>query len=469
MARISLGTMYDVKNATFFKATITSIDSATDTANIYDETNNQSYTDVPIFYHCLEDSVETNGSLEGSASAFEVGDIVTVNKNPLRILSGETLKPCAGGYVLYLSFTFTCDESGTAFCLVWDLKRNAYATVLDLEGEPVVFLCSKTFLETGTSFFEDVDFTLASTQMYALSGTEVKLTELTLDEELEDLNMTHPFVECDQGDDHWECALDVGNQSWSNYFLRHDLTHYLPNPSIHPIYDYVRYNSLSHTETGTGTPICGTESFTCISYFTYYSLTVRYMEYISWFDDIWFELERNYLEDYGSDGPHSTNWGGRVYNEDFLLYFSFIAGGEEGTSWHFSRAVDCEDLGYYYFDCDITFFRSYNRVRTSNYTETGFVDEPEVITWSEFDPYIGACGFLDPVLVSYPLDSYFLRGSKNEELAEALKETFLASYSVVSGCEQAYVDNYDTDDDGNNFAGAGHLNANCSFNFGRYG
>ncbi len=94
MPRIDLKTMYDTKNQTFFNAIITSIDSSNDTANIIDNTNGQSYSNVPIFYHCKDDVNESDGSLEGGSSAFEVSDNVTVSRNPLRILASETLRSC---------------------------------------------------------------------------------------------------------------------------------------------------------------------------------------------------------------------------------------------------------------------------------------------------------------------------------------------------------------------------------------
>ncbi len=118
MPRIDLGTVYNTKNQTFFNATINSIDGENDTANITDNTNNKSYSNVPLFYHCSDSVNESGGSLEGSSSAFQVGDNVVVNKNPLRILASETLRTCKSPIVM-------CSAANRYF-LCYNLRTKEY-------------------------------------------------------------------------------------------------------------------------------------------------------------------------------------------------------------------------------------------------------------------------------------------------------------------------------------------------------
>ena len=147
MARIDFNSVYDVKNEMFFTAVIQSIDSSNDTADIIDEVNNLSYSNVPIFYHCNDEAIEVDGSLEGGSQAFEVGDNVIVNKTPLRILASEELRKCSQ---LYLYFHLNCFYQsnnpffGTRYYIIWDpildnfaqLKRHRLMTLLAQEYNP---------------------------------------------------------------------------------------------------------------------------------------------------------------------------------------------------------------------------------------------------------------------------------------------------------------------------------------------
>jgi hypothetical protein len=92
-----------VQKIAYLTATITSVDSANDTACFEGVGTCPSGTDVIIFYHCEADSVlRDNGALEGAAGAFSIDDEVIVQCEitganryvPLRVM-GFTDKPKA--------------------------------------------------------------------------------------------------------------------------------------------------------------------------------------------------------------------------------------------------------------------------------------------------------------------------------------------------------------------------------------
>jgi hypothetical protein len=137
-----------VQKIAYLTATITSVDSANDTACFEGVGTCPSGVDVIIFYHCEADSVlRDNGALEGAAGAFSVDDEVIVQCEitganqyvPLRVM-GFTDKPkkCGFGFKLTRDDeTLITEDSGLLTYIRLYNSDNVSVSITELVYTPV--------------------------------------------------------------------------------------------------------------------------------------------------------------------------------------------------------------------------------------------------------------------------------------------------------------------------------------------
>ena len=127
MTRYNHPNIGDVQDHVFIKGVITAIDSATDLVSVIVE-GGVTAENVPLYYHCDEDSTErTNGAIEGAASGFNEDDEVVV------MCSGQPDAYVPVRVVARVDGIATCgwqEVWGTAICdnhkwILWPLELGS--------------------------------------------------------------------------------------------------------------------------------------------------------------------------------------------------------------------------------------------------------------------------------------------------------------------------------------------------------
>jgi hypothetical protein len=133
MPRKNFKNFGDLQQYEYVPGVIDSIDGEADTCSVTIGEN--SYSDIPIYYHCLPDSpLRDNGAIEGAAAGFVAGDLVVV----LRQRISESM---AGDFeqklfvIGHIGFARRCLQGLLVFstqsgdeAIVWDLKTNTLHT-----------------------------------------------------------------------------------------------------------------------------------------------------------------------------------------------------------------------------------------------------------------------------------------------------------------------------------------------------
>jgi uncharacterized protein YkwD len=133
MPRKNFKNFGDLQQYEYVPGVIDSIDGEADTCSVTIGEN--SYSDVPIYYHCLPDSpLRDNGAIEGAAAGFAVGDEIVVLRQRQRDIDEPTLfvvahrwekRHCAAAFILIVS-SRSEDEA-----FAWDIIGNALLVAKD--------------------------------------------------------------------------------------------------------------------------------------------------------------------------------------------------------------------------------------------------------------------------------------------------------------------------------------------------